>query len=48
MTTPLLHAQPPIIDDGARVVILGNMPSVMSLAARQYYTNPRNGFWRNR
>jgi hypothetical protein len=33
MTTPLLHGLPPIIDDGARVLILGNMPSVMSLAA---------------
>jgi hypoxanthine-DNA glycosylase len=42
----LLHGLPPIIDDGARVLILGNMPSAMSLAARQYYANPRNAFWR--
>ncbi len=46
MTTPLLEGLPPIIDDGARVLILGNMPSVISLAAREYYANPRNGFWR--
>jgi hypoxanthine-DNA glycosylase len=46
MTTPLLRGLPPIIDDGARLLILGNMPSVMSLAAQQYYANPRNGFWR--
>jgi hypoxanthine-DNA glycosylase len=46
MTSPLLHGLPPIIDDGARVLVLGNMPSAMSLAAQQYYGNPRNAFWR--
>jgi hypoxanthine-DNA glycosylase len=46
VTTPLLHGLPPIIDDGARVLILGNMPSVMSLGAKEYYANPRNAFWR--
>lgn len=28
------------------MLILGNMPSVMSLAAAEYYGNPRNAFWR--
>ncbi|MCV6981031.1 DNA-deoxyinosine glycosylase [Mycolicibacterium pulveris] len=46
MTTPLLHGLPPIIGEGAHTLILGNMPSVMSLAAQQYYGNPRNAFWR--
>jgi hypothetical protein len=44
VTTPLLHGLPPIINDGARVLILGNMPSVMSLGAHEYYANPRNAF----
>jgi hypoxanthine-DNA glycosylase len=46
MTSPLLHGLPPIIDDRARMLILGNMPSVLSLATQQYYGNPRNAFWR--
>ncbi|MCV7223581.1 DNA-deoxyinosine glycosylase [Mycolicibacterium elephantis] len=46
MTTPLLHGLPPIIAEGAHTLILGNMPSAMSLAAQQYYGNPRNAFWR--
>ncbi len=46
MSGPLLEGLPPIAADGARILILGNMPSAMSLAAQQYYGNPRNGFWR--
>jgi hypoxanthine-DNA glycosylase len=46
VTTPPLHGLPPIIDDGAQSLILGNMPSVMSLGAQEYYANPRNAFWR--
>lgn len=46
MTSPLRYGLPPIIGADPRILILGNMPSVMSLAARQYYGNPRNAFWR--
>ena len=46
MTRQLLEGLPPIADDAAQILILGNMPSVMSLAAQQYYGNPRNAFWR--
>lgn len=45
MTAPLLEGFPPVVDDGARILILGSFPSVQSLATRQYYGNPRNAFW---
>ena len=45
MTTPLLEGFPPVVDDDARLLILGSFPSVQSLAVRQYYGNPRNAFW---
>jgi len=46
MASELLHGFPPIVGDGATTLILGNMPSVISLGAQQYYANPRNAFWR--
>jgi hypoxanthine-DNA glycosylase len=46
MASELLHGLAPIVDDGAEALILGNMPSVMSLGAQQYYANSRNAFWR--
>jgi hypoxanthine-DNA glycosylase len=45
MTTPLLEGFPPVVDDGAELLILGSFPSVQSLAVGQYYGNPRNAFW---
>lgn len=44
--SPMLTGLPPIVGGSPAVVILGNMPSVLSLAGQQYYGNPRNAFWR--
>lgn len=45
MSAPLLQGFPPVVDGHARVLILGSFPSARSLAAGQYYANPRNAFW---
>ena len=36
----------PIVDDKCKILILGTMPSVMSLSKQQYYGNKLNAFWR--
>lgn len=36
----------PIAGEAPAVLILGSYPSTVSLAAGEYYANPRNAFWR--
>lgn len=37
---------PPIVSPTARILILGSMPSEISLERQEYYGNPLNQFWR--
>jgi hypoxanthine-DNA glycosylase len=37
---------PPILGDGASVLVLGSLPSRKSLQASEYYAHPQNAFWR--
>lgn len=37
---------PPVIDKNTEILILGSLPSDMSILKGEYYANPKNQFWR--
>ena len=45
-TDPLHHAFDMVANPRTRLLILGSLPGQKSLAARRYYANPANQFWR--
>lgn len=41
----MIYGFPPIVDEQCRVLVLGSMPSVVSLERQQYYGHKQNYFW---
>ena len=45
MTDKVSQGFAPIVGPGARVLVLGSLPSRQSIADQQYYAHPQNQFW---
>jgi len=37
---------PPLVDSNTKIMILGSLPSDISISKGQYYANPGNDFWK--
>lgn len=46
LTSEKLVGLAPVIDDQAKILILGSMPGTESLKKEQYYANKRNQMWK--
>jgi len=45
MESKRIEGFPPVLGSQPKVLILGSMPSVLSLEKAEYYGNPQNRFW---
>ena len=45
MTAPRKRGFDPVVDADTRLLILGSLPGDASIARREYYAHPTNGFW---